>query len=123
MLRLPIAILPILLCSSCFIGESHRHRPLAPDVVAALDPGVSTASDVVAALGAPTEVVQLGHRSAYRYDYGVEKQTGLFLLVVALTRVESAEDRTWLFFDAEGVLTHVGATFESGEAEFGLPDL
>ena len=116
---LPLVFLPLL--SACLMSESHRHTPLSSAALATLEPGVSSAGDVVEALGAPNEVVQIGKRSAYRYDHSVEKQAGLFLILVALRRVDTQQDRAWLFFDEAGVLTHVGATFDSNLAEYSLP--
>jgi hypothetical protein len=75
----------------------------------------------VNALGAPTEVVQLGRRSAYRYDASVSKQVGLFLFVIALHGRDTQEDRAWFFFDENDLLTHRAATLAAGDAEFSLP--
>ncbi len=55
--------------TSCFLSRVDIQEPISPQVVTALEPGVHTAADVVERLGAPSEVVQLGHRSAYRYEY------------------------------------------------------
>ena len=105
----------------CFLNRSRINRPLSPAAVASLQPNSSTAADVVARMGAPAEVVQLGHRSAYRYDYTLQKQAGLFLLILGVRGVESQQDRVWFFFDEHDVLTHVGATFEAKSARYGVP--
>ena len=122
MRNLLILLVPLLF-SGCVLSESRQHSPLSPDQIAALQPGTHTAADVVGLLGAPSEVVQLGKRSAYRYDHAIEKQAGLFLMVIALRRVDAQQDRAWLFFDENIVLTHVGATFEAGQAEYSLPGI
>ena len=105
----------------CFLNRSRINRPLSPAAVASLQPNSSTAADVVARMGAPAEVVQLGHRSAYRYDYTLQKQAGLLLLILGVRGVESQQDRVWFFFDEHDVLTHVGATFEAKSARYGVP--
>ncbi len=107
----------------CFLTRSRTHFPLSPEAVASLVPGTATAADVVARMGSPTEVVQLGYRSAYRYDYKLQKEASLFLLVLNLTGTESQEDRAWFFFDEHDVLTHVGANFVADTARYGVPIL
>jgi outer membrane protein assembly factor BamE (lipoprotein component of BamABCDE complex) len=111
----------LLLLPACVYSQGNRHQSLDPELIEALEPGESTARDVVNALGAPTEVVQLGRRSAYRYDASVSKQVGLFLLVIALHGRDTQEDRAWFFFDENGLLTHRAATLAAGDAEFSLP--
>lgn len=107
----------------CFLSRSDVNTPLQPAKVQQLIPGQHTASDVTQLLGAPVEVVQLGHKSAYRYEYDRSKTTGLFALVVSLRGVDQRSDRVWVFFDENNVLTHVGATYEGDEAEYELPYL
>ena len=84
-------------------------------------PGQSTARDVVALLGAPSEVVQLGQRTAYRYDHTHEKQSALFLLVIAVRGVDAQQDRVWVFFDENLLLTHVGATYDAELSSYAVP--
>lgn len=122
-MRYAILLLTLLVLPGCFLNRSRINRPLEPAIIASLKPGTSTAADVVTLMGAPVEVVQLGHRSAYRYDYTLEKQSGLFLIVLGLRGVEREQDRAWFFFDEQDVLTHVGATFEADTARYGVPIL
>ena len=109
--------------SSCFLSRVDIQQPISPQVVHALEPGVHTAADVVERMGAPSEVVQLGHRSAYRYEYQRNKTTGMFMIIVGLQGVDQRSDRVWVFFDEQDKLTHVAATFEAENAEFELPFL
>jgi hypothetical protein len=126
MLNFPQAALAALLLlgtPSCFLSRVDVQQPLSRQVVGALEPGVHTAADVVERMGAPSEVVQLGRRSAYRYEYQRNKTAGLFLLVVGLRGVDERSDRVWVFFDEQERLTHVAATFEADNTEFELPFL
>jgi hypothetical protein len=118
---LPPLFAVLLLLPACVYSQGNRHQLLDPELIEALEPGESTAQDVVTALGAPTEVVQLGRRSAYRYDASVSKQVGLVLIFLALHGSDTQEDRAWFFFDEDGLLTHRAATFAAGNAEFSLP--
>ncbi len=121
--RLNVFLLLLLLpfASGCFARHSHLNHDLDQEAVAALQPGVTTAREVMKLLGAPTEVVQLGHRSAYRYDHTQEKSVGLFLLVIFLNGEDLKSDRVWVFFDGNDVLTHVGSTFEAEDVSYDVP--
>lgn len=119
-MRILLLSLALLTLPGCFLSRTHVHQSLDPQVVASLQPGAS-ARDVVERLGAPTEVVQLGRRSAYRYHYAVEKQAALFLLVLGLRGVDQQEDRAWFFFDENDVLTHVGTTLASEDVRYRMP--
>ena len=113
--------LPLLFASACAVARSTDNEPLAPERLAQLTPGTSTAKDVVAVLGAPVDVVQLGKRSAYLYQYTATKRAGLWLVIVGLYNVDTRSDRAWVFFDENQVLTHVGATLAGDEVEYALP--
>src|SRR5690349_15764356 len=105
----------------CYLARQTQNDPLHTDRIASLVPGTSTAKDVVVALGAPTEVVQLGKRSAYRYDYTETKDTGVLLLVVGLFNSDTRADRAWVFFDEHDILTHVASSLRAADASYALP--
>ncbi len=110
-----------LLSSACWMGRAQTNEPIDAVKAAQLVPGTSKAGDVVALLGGPNDVVQLGRRTAYQYISTTEKSAGLWLFVAALTNVDARQDRVWVFFDEDDVLTHVGSTFESHRAQWALP--
>lgn len=114
--RLAISIL-LLTLPSCFLGRAGTNEPLDPAVVRSIRPG-ATDQEVVAKMGAPDEVVQLGRRTAYRYSHTVEKGAGSFWIVLGLYNEDSRRDMAWFFFDEERKLTHVGSTFQSHRAGF-----
>ncbi len=122
-LKLSCAVLLLFSSTGCFFARTDVHQPISRDVVVSLEPGTHTAADVVERLGAPIEVVQLGHRSAYKYEYRRNKMTGAFLLVVGLQGVDQRSDRVWVFFDEQDRLTHVASSFEAENSEFELPFL
>ena len=119
------SLLPVLLLvpflGACFVSRANVNRALDAQAVHELRPGESTADDVLDALGAPTEVVQLGRRSAWRYDHAEEKRAGLFLILVTFLNTDARADRVWVFFDEEDRLTHVGSTFEADDAAYAMP--
>ena len=109
------------LLSACFVTRRTVNVPLPREKLASVVPGQTTATEVAELLGAPTQVVQLAYRSAWRYDYQVQKRSGLALIVVNFLNDDMHEDRAWVFFDKDWVVTHVGVTLESDLAEFAMP--
>ncbi|NOT29346.1 MAG: hypothetical protein HOP15_02725 [Planctomycetes bacterium] len=110
------------LCTpACAIARTNENEPLDARALHALQPGVSSAADVVAALGAPVDVVQLGRRSAYLYRFTSSKRAALLLLVVGFYNQDTRADRAWVFFDEQQMLTHVGVTLEADESEYAMP--
>ena len=111
-----------LACSTgCAIARNTVNDPLDPARVGELVPGRTTAKQAVERLGAPVDVVQLGKRSAYRYDHRSTKRAGLIALIVLLFNEDTRSDRAWLFFDENDVLSHVGATFQANDTQYALP--
>ena len=78
---------------------------------------------VVARIGKPgaRRVVELDTRSAYEYRFTKQSSAGLWLIVVGFLNEDTRSDRVWVFFDAKGVLTHFGATFEAHRAHPAMP--
>ena len=114
-------ILLAVLLSGCFVARDTTNEPLNPIQVAELRPGSTTARQVVDLLGAPSDVVQLGRRSAYRYDFTTRKRAGLALILINFFNEDTRSDRLWVFFDENQVLSHYGATFSGNDAKYALP--
>lgn len=107
--------------SSCFVARRTTNEPLVAANLAQLIPGTTTAKQTVELLGAPTEVIQLGKRSAYRYDHTLTKDTGVFLIVVGFFNSDARADRAWVFFDENEVLTHVASELKAEQAVYQMP--
>ena len=86
-----------------------------------LVPGKTTAKEVVEKLGAPTDVVQLGRRTAYRYDASSGKGMTWILVFLNFGSKDTRSDRLWVFFDDKDVLTHYGATFATHRTQHAMP--
>jgi outer membrane protein assembly factor BamE (lipoprotein component of BamABCDE complex) len=116
-----LALLPLLTLSSCFMSRSVTNVPLERAKLEQLHPGTTTAKEVVELLGAPTEVIQLGSRSAYRYDFTNLKRAGFTVILFTCLNEDTRADRAWMFFDSKDVLTHMGSTYEGNDARYALP--
>ena len=116
-----LLLLLALLTPGCFISRRTTNEPLAAEKIARLVPGTTTAKQTVELLGAPTEVVQLAKRSAYRFDHTATKETGVFLIVLGLFNSDTRADRAWVFFDENDVVTHVATDLRAGDVDYNLP--
>ena len=119
--RAPAAVGLAFLLGGCALFRSNLNAPLDPVAIAQLEPGTTTAHRAVELLGAPAQVIQLGDRSAYRYDHEVTKGAGLILVLLIIGNVDTREDRTWLFFDEDDVLSHVATSLEAHRAQYAMP--
>lgn len=119
--RIPALCLLALLAAGCAIARQATNDPIDAETVRTFVPGTTTAREVVEHLGAPSEVVQLGRRSAYRYDATVAKGAVLLLLLVNFGNQDTRSDRLWVFFDDRDVLTHYGASFATHRAQYAMP--
>ena len=120
-MRTALLLVLVVFVSSCAFMRETENEPLVPASIQSLRPGVSTAEDVVTVLGAPVDVVQLGRRSAYHYQFTAKKRAALFLVVLGFYNQDSRSDRVWVFFDEQQVLTHVGSTFEAAGVQYAMP--
>ncbi len=121
MRQLFIAALVAGLLSSCFISRERSNEPLQKSRIDSLAIGTSTATEVAQTLGAPTEVVQLGKRSAWRYDFTTTKTSGFTIIIISFLNADRRSDRCWLFFDESSVLRHVGTTLDADDTRYAMP--
>jgi outer membrane protein assembly factor BamE (lipoprotein component of BamABCDE complex) len=116
-----VLLLAVAFVPACAIGRQDTNDPIDATVVARLEPGRTTAREVVELLGGPTEVVQLGRRTAYRYDASTTKSAVLFLVVLNFGNQDTRQDRVWVFFDENDVLTHYGSTYGTHRTQYAMP--
>ena len=117
-----IALLSLLvLLSGCLTTRTTVNQKLSREAAAQIAPG-ATAAEVVELLGAPTDIVQLGHRSAYLYEFRQTKVTGLLAAVVGFMNSDTRSDRIWVFLGPGGTeVTHVGSSFDAENVQSGMP--
>jgi len=122
-LRLPLLLGLLLLSFSpaCFLSRQTTNEPIGRKKIEGFVPGKTTAKEVLEVLGAPSEVVQLGNRSAYRFEFTVCKNAGFSIIILSFVNSDTVSDRVWLFFDSKDVLTHAGSTLQAQDARFAMP--
>ena len=115
----------LLLCglsaSSCFFARERVNRPIDREAYLRLEPGVSNETDVLRELGAPSEVVQLGDNSAWRYDHTQSKIATIWPILVVFLNKDTQQDRVWAFFNDQGLLTNLGGSFLGDQAAYRMP--
>ena len=121
MQRLLLVLALIALAPSCFLSRETTNVPLRDAGFGQLVPGTTTAREVVEQFGAPNEIVQLAKRSAYLYEFDQRKASGLVLFLINFINTDVRQDRAWLFFGEDNVLTHYGTTFEAEDARYAMP--
>jgi len=112
-----------LLCGSCVMSEMTIGQPLGSSAISQLQPNHSSAQDVAALMGAPNQIVELGDKSAWLYEAQKERRAGLFILVFGTYGQDKQFDRCWVFFDENGLLTHIASSLESSTAEYNLSSI
>ena len=112
-----------LLCGSCVMSEMTIGQPLELSAISQLQPNHSSAQDVADLMGAPNQVVELGNKSAWLYEAQKERLAGIFLLVFGTFGQEKQFDRCWVFFDENGLLTHIASSLEASTAEYNLSSI
>ena len=110
-----------LLLPGCFISRETTNEPLKRESIDALEIGKSSATDAAKALGAPAEVVQLGSRSAWAYDFRVTKLAGFSIIILTFVNEDQRSDRCWLFFDKDEILRHAATTLDAADSRYAMP--
>ena len=118
----PIAILCLLLVlPGCFSTRSTVNQKLSPEVTAQIGPGAPV-TEVVELMGAPTDIIQLGNRVAYLYEFQQSKMTGFLAMVVGFMNSDTRSDRVWIFLGPGGTtVSHVASSFDAAKAKNGMP--
>ena len=116
-------LLLALLCGSCVMSEMTIGQPLELSAISQLQPNHSSAQDVADLMGAPNQIVELGNKSAWLYEAQKERRAGLFILVFGTYGQDKQFDRCWVFFDENGLLTHIASSLESSTAEYNLSSI
>lgn len=117
-----IVLVIIVLCSGCALfGKNKESQPFDASALNNIAPGKSTATDITALFGAPTEVVKMSNGNAYIYKRSVAKGTGIWLILVSFGNFERQHDQIVFFFNNKDILTHYGKSLNAEKASYGFP--
>jgi outer membrane protein assembly factor BamE (lipoprotein component of BamABCDE complex) len=75
-----------LILQGCLVDRKQRGTDIDPLLLSQLQPGLSTKSEVLRALGLPTRKTVIQDREAWVYDYSVEENRLLFLVLYSEKR-------------------------------------
>lgn len=99
----------------CAFTRGDLGLPFQPADLSAIKQGQSTVPEVVAALGAPNEIIRLnqGRQAFHYYHYAMKHET-----LLVFSRVNFASDQLYVFFDAQGVVERVLFSNRTDQLEF-----
>ena len=118
----PLAMGLMLTCTGCFVfGTNKSYQPFDPVALEAIQPGVTTATEITGLFGAPTSTVELSNGNAYIYRRSVAKATVIWLVLLSFANYDTQVDQIVFFFDKNDLLTHYGENMNADKAEYGLP--
>ena len=98
-----IALLCVLLLSGCAFSRGELGTGIKPEEIAQIKKGETSEAQVVALLGAPDEIRQLGKRELFHYYRYVLKHA----TVLVFSRANIASDELYVIFDERGVAEQV----------------
>jgi outer membrane protein assembly factor BamE (lipoprotein component of BamABCDE complex) len=107
--------------SGCYLGKKRDDRPWPSEVASKIEVGKTTKAEVLKLLGPPKQVVRLLESEAYMYVATVEKSSGIFLLILNLSRTDRQYDAVTVIINRQDVVTAVGSRLSADEAEYGMP--
>jgi len=107
--------------NGCYVSKKKDDRPLRAEIVAAIQVGKTTKAEVLQLLGPPKQIIRLLESEAYMYVAAVEKNSGLVLLVLNLSRSDRQYDAVTVVINRQDVVTAVGSRFAADTAEYGPP--
>src|SRR5262245_21306184 len=113
--RVILALALTILLSACVskrsaMGVQNKWRETPAPT---FEKGRSTQSEVMHALGPPSQVIALSEQTLFYYLREQSRTKAFFLLIYNQTRQEIAYDRAIFFFNKNGVLTDFSYSAES----------
>lgn len=122
LLFMMIFLLVLTTGSGCaVIGRGKDFRPIEEKTLTQVEPGKTTATDVMRLFGPPSQIVKLSNGNAYIYDRTLSKATGLWLVVVTFANYDTQHDRIVFFMNNQDLVTHYGSSFKSDTSSYGMP--
>lgn len=108
----------VLLCTAflagCAFSRGELGTAIKPEEIAQIKKGETTEAQVVALLGAPDEIRQLGKRELFHYYRYVLKHA----TVLVFSRANIASDELYVIFDEHGVAEQVIAGNRTDRLKF-----
>ena len=121
MLKLIAVSAALFALNGCYFGKKLDDRPWPVEVISRIQPGKTTKAEVLQMLGPPKLITRLLESEAYMYVASVEKNSGLILILLNMSRSDRQYDAVTVIINRQDVVTAVGSRFTAEEAEYGLP--
>ena len=121
MRKLIALVATVAVLNGCYVSKKKDDRPWPPEIVARIVVGKTTKAEVLQLLGPPKQIIRLLESEAYMYIAPVEKNSGLVLLVLNLSRSDRQYDAVTVIINRQDIVTAVGSRFTADEASYGPP--
>jgi hypothetical protein len=121
MRRFIVLVVALGVLNGCYVSKKKDDRPLRAETVAAIQVNKTTKAEVLQLLGPPKQIIRLLESEAYMYQAAVEKNSGLVLLILNLSRSDRQYDAVTVIINRQDIVTAVGSRFSGETAEYGPP--
>lgn len=111
----------LFLLNGCYFSRKKDDRPWPADLVTRIEVGKTTKAEVLKLLGPPKQIIRLLESEAYMYVSSIEKNSGLVLVVLNLSRSDRQYDSVTVIINRQDIVTAVGHRFTAEESEYGFP--
>lgn len=99
-----------LLIQGCAFSRGTLGDNVKAEVVAAIQKGATTKTEVINLLGAPDRLVQLNGRDVFHYYRYDAKAGSLLLIILNFTRLSVKSDDVFVILNREGIVEDVIAS-------------
>ena len=107
LIRAILLVFCLSVVTACAWSRGSLGDDIKRDVVATMQKGVTTRSEVVDKLGAPDRVVTAHGRDIFQYYHYDMKSSSLLLLIVNFARFTIKNDDLYVFFDKRGLVDEI----------------
>lgn len=106
------------LMQGCAFSRGTLGDDIKSEIIATIQKGSTTKSEVVNLLGAPDRLVQLNGRDVFQYYRYDAKAGSLLLIVLNFTRLSIKSDDLFVILNRDGIVEDVIASKRTDNLEF-----
>ncbi|MBH0201351.1 MAG: hypothetical protein HP496_03360 [Nitrospira sp.] len=111
-------VMVALLLQGCAFSRGTLGDDVKTEVIAAIQKGTTTKTEVVNLLGAPDRLVQLNGRDVFHYYRYDAKAGSLLLIILNFTRLSVKSDDVFIILNREGIVEDVISSKRTDELAF-----
>ena len=118
-IRYTLSVLALcVLIQGCAFSRGTLGDDIKSDIIAMIQKGSTTKSEVVDLLGAPDRLVQLNGRDVFQYYRYDAKAGSLLLIILNFTRLSIKSDDLFIILNRDGVVEDVISSKRTNDLRF-----